>query len=571
MDPEGSGDSPDTDFLIQNRTGTVQHATVRCQTSTSTVFSKMVELASGETVTYDDLPAELIQFQASVADGPKGSNMYDMTSVSGTVVAGISGADVVFETTTEPVESASEIADVFDDGGVESAEASFQTTDDSEDTGDNTSEETNRHPSGTDTSGGSTADTSEATRSVDDTNDPGRDESGTTGSDRPDRQTGDTSVAPSADSDGSSGPSSEVFTTEVNGATGPDMPEGVEYQTADAGTSAGGSQRTSDRSPDGTSTVGPETDASGKGGTEFTGSTPSEPSADDNPERTLGSNEVHCRNCGSIIRSNAEICPECGVQNAARAVQQTDRTDDTDRADPPGSGAGSTEQPVVNDPDREPGSDESYCRNCGEIVRDRAEICPECGVRNVAHTDHSSRQAARSQPIQREAGSTATQPRPTGRTADTSGSGGQQTGSEPSGSWVNGVRLGALLWFLVLLILVPTILRYQSAIGGSGVGLSSMLQSLGLAALLPPIQLLAWVVLPVSLYFDLKYVDYHVDEWPLSGRLYLVSAAILPILTQVLGAAALFANSRGVLLAGVIPVTLLALSVRHLRIRSRLV
>lgn len=29
----------------------------------------------------------------------------------------------------------------------------------------------------------------------------------------------------------------------------------------------------------------------------------------------------------------------------------------------------------------DPGPDEVYCIECGEIIRERAEICPECGVR----------------------------------------------------------------------------------------------------------------------------------------------------------------------------------------------
>ena len=30
---------------------------------------------------------------------------------------------------------------------------------------------------------------------------------------------------------------------------------------------------------------------------------------------------------------------------------------------------------------RERGPDEAFCRNCGAVISDRAEICPECGVR----------------------------------------------------------------------------------------------------------------------------------------------------------------------------------------------
>lgn len=32
----------------------------------------------------------------------------------------------------------------------------------------------------------------------------------------------------------------------------------------------------------------------------------------------------------------------------------------------------------------EKGPDEIYCRSCGEVIKRRAEICPECGVRNEA-------------------------------------------------------------------------------------------------------------------------------------------------------------------------------------------
>lgn len=30
---------------------------------------------------------------------------------------------------------------------------------------------------------------------------------------------------------------------------------------------------------------------------------------------------------------------------------------------------------------REPGPDEAFCTSCGEIIKEEAEVCPECGVR----------------------------------------------------------------------------------------------------------------------------------------------------------------------------------------------
>ncbi|ELZ58424.1 MULTISPECIES: maltose ABC transporter permease [unclassified Haloferax] len=37
--------------------------------------------------------------------------------------------------------------------------------------------------------------------------------------------------------------------------------------------------------------------------------------------------------------------------------------------------------PSTDDPTRERGPDEAFCRDCGAVIDARAEICPECGVR----------------------------------------------------------------------------------------------------------------------------------------------------------------------------------------------
>lgn len=34
-----------------------------------------------------------------------------------------------------------------------------------------------------------------------------------------------------------------------------------------------------------------------------------------------------------------------------------------------------------SDGERSPDTDEQYCSSCGEIIKEAAEICPECGVR----------------------------------------------------------------------------------------------------------------------------------------------------------------------------------------------
>lgn len=38
---------------------------------------------------------------------------------------------------------------------------------------------------------------------------------------------------------------------------------------------------------------------------------------------------------------------------------------------------------------QEPAVDEIYCNSCGEIIKEEAEICPECGVRQSSQ-DHQS-------------------------------------------------------------------------------------------------------------------------------------------------------------------------------------
>ena len=38
----------------------------------------------------------------------------------------------------------------------------------------------------------------------------------------------------------------------------------------------------------------------------------------------------------------------------------------------------------------EPGEDEVYCRSCGEIILEEAEICPECGVRQKQPRENRS-------------------------------------------------------------------------------------------------------------------------------------------------------------------------------------
>ena len=60
----------------------------------------------------------------------------------------------------------------------------------------------------------------------------------------------------------------------------------------------------------------------------------------------------HCISCGEEISADAEVCPNCGV-NQTRV--------------PESAGPGRT-------------ADEKYCTNCGAVIHREAEMCPECGT-----------------------------------------------------------------------------------------------------------------------------------------------------------------------------------------------
>mgnify|MGYP006289276505 CR=1 FL=1 len=61
----------------------------------------------------------------------------------------------------------------------------------------------------------------------------------------------------------------------------------------------------------------------------------------------------YCINCGAEIPTDAEVCTECGVNQATELV---------------GSHG-----------ERE--ADQVYCVDCGHLIYKQAEICPDCGAR----------------------------------------------------------------------------------------------------------------------------------------------------------------------------------------------
>lgn len=113
---------------------------------------------------------------------------------------------------------------------------------------------------------------------------------------------------------------------------------------------------------------------------------------------------------------------------------------------------------------KEKGADEIFCRSCGEAIKEKAEICPNCGVRNEQAT--SSKNTTTSPP------STSHDP--------------SQYDTTVSDTWWYGVAGGTGLWVVVLLL---------SAAAGDSIGAFG-----GFLALL------AWIGLPVAAYYDMQYV-----------------------------------------------------------------
>lgn len=74
----------------------------------------------------------------------------------------------------------------------------------------------------------------------------------------------------------------------------------------------------------------------------------------------------HCINCGDEIAQDAEVCPECGV-NQTKGLT---------------GGHGERD------------ADEKYCVSCGELINKQAEICPECSVSQPGVSSGDSNQVA---------------------------------------------------------------------------------------------------------------------------------------------------------------------------------
>jgi RNA polymerase subunit RPABC4/transcription elongation factor Spt4 len=112
------------------------------------------------------------------------------------------------------------------------------------------------------------------------------------------------------------------------------------------------------------------------------------------------------------------------------------------------------------------GLDEIFCRTCGAIIKKQAEICPHCGVRNLpSTTSYTKRHDPNLHP------------------------------TSVSENWYYGVIISTILWIFVVLFS------------------SSVSEGSPLNTLLGLVIFLAWIGLPLSIYYDIQYVRANNDKW----------------------------------------------------------
>ncbi|MXR41751.1 hypothetical protein GRX01_10435 [Halobaculum sp. WSA2] len=141
-------------------------------------------------------------------------------------------------------------------------------------------------------------------------------------------------------------------------------------------------------------------------------------------------------------------------------------------------------------------ADEAFCRSCGETIKRASELCPNCGVRNDEHS-------------------------PVGG-GPTGGSHGlTQYETSVSDTWWYGVAAGTGIWLLLVIASATT-----SDLGAAG----------GLLVLI------GWVGLPLSVYFDTRYVRAS-SEWDPNVAVWVVLTAVW-FLNVPAGAAYLYRRHR---------------------------
>ncbi|QZY00863.1 zinc ribbon domain-containing protein [Halobaculum rubrum] len=524
----------DLEISVVNETGSRTRANVGCRADGDVLFVDRVTLAPGERREWSKSVTGTVDVGVQVRDGPEATERFDPTDGSGRVSATIAARSISFSTAG----GRGDAGGVGSGGGVDS----FAAAETSDDAGFGAAAHDGDDGWGFD--GNSTDDDAwgfdDGTAGADadhaaDTVDTGSSESTSASSDDSGWGFGDENDTGDGDATDGRSDNDDRGSSDRNRTGGSDSTE-----RSSASTDAGGStDRSSSRGRTGSAGDSDESTA---------------------PDRTARGGSRRSGRGGDADRSDgvheteATDATDAGVDGVDRDGGVDDRGggsgDESDGNAEPGKAgedAGGPDGTEVDESgeeeNRQAGAGEKYCRSCGAVIKQEAAICPECGVSNEGSV---------------------------GGGAGAAGAAGAGPEPEPS-DWGTGVLFGGALWGINLVVVLLLVVTFRSSMAG-GLDAGGALRSLGLATVLPLTQFLAWLVFAVAIYYDMKYVRYHVPDWPLSGTLYIAAAIVLPVFTQVFGAAALFVGGPvGLAVAALVPAVLLGLAVRHTRTRKRLI
>lgn len=183
---------------------------------------------------------------------------------------------------------------------------------------------------------------------------------------------------------------------------------------------------------------------------------------------------------------------------------------------------------------RKKSHDEVYCRSCGDIIKKRAEICPECGVKN--HFHELSRNNSNTQTnsgveinvgtddVTGDKNNTTSNKHQSKTITDSVSSGiGSILNTKPndpseystnvSDNWGYGVGASLLLWITSLTF-------------------SGVVSSLSL------LSLIGWMLMPTSIYFDTEYLK-STTIWKPNISIWIV-LSVIPLVNIVAGGVYMF-------------------------------
>lgn len=152
-------------------------------------------------------------------------------------------------------------------------------------------------------------------------------------------------------------------------------------------------------------------------------------------------------------------------------------------------------------PSKSKSADEKFCTSCGEVIKKKAEICPNCGVPNNKKS---------SPPVEKSSDKSVITSSDSNKTSTYDPSNYETNVSE---LWWYGVTASVVLW--VIGFSVP-----------------------GSPAIAGFFFLVAWVLMPISIYFDRQWVQ-ATTNWQPNETLWLILSAI-PLVNIVAGGAYVF-------------------------------